>query len=146
MAGWRVGMAVGNKVAVKALAVVKTQIDSGLGRPIQDMAAAAMTGDQSWLVERNAIYQERRDLTVAALRQMGFQVDPPQAGLYMWFRVPEGYTSLEFQTFLLEKAHISLTPGSIYGKNGEGWMRVSLAVATERLKEALGRLEEVVTG
>jgi LL-diaminopimelate aminotransferase len=144
MAGWRVGMAVGSKVAVKALATVKTQIDSGIGRPVQDMAAAAMTGDQSWLTERNAVYEERRDLTLAALRRLGFQPVPPQAGLYIWFRVPEGYTSQEFQTLLLEKAHISLTPGSVYGQNGEGWIRLSLGVATERLKEALARLERVV--
>ncbi len=144
LAGWRVGMAVGNKVAVKALATVKTQIDSGIARPIQDMAAAALTGDQGWLVERNAVYQERRDLALAALRQMGFQADTPKAGLYIWFRTPAGYTSQEFHTRLLEKAHISLTPGHIYGKNGEGWMRVSLAVKTERLQEALGRLEKVV--
>jgi LL-diaminopimelate aminotransferase len=110
------------------------------------MAAIAMTGSQGWLVERNAIYQERRDLTLAALLQMGFQADPPKAGLYVWFRVPQGMTSMDFHTHLLEKAHISLTPGSIYGKNGEGWIRLSLAVATERLREALGRLEEVVKG
>jgi LL-diaminopimelate aminotransferase len=146
MAGWRVGMAVGNKVAVQALATVKTQIDSGIGRPIQDMAAAAMTGDQSWLVERNAVYQERRDLTLAALHRIGFQVDPPRAGLYIWFQVPPGYTSVEFQTRLLEEAHISLTPGSIYGRNGEGWIRLSLVAATERMKEALGRLEKLAGG
>lgn len=146
MAGWRVGMAVGSKVAVKALATVKTQIDSGIARPIQDMAAAALTGDQSWLAERNAVYQERRDLALAALRRLGFQPDTPKAGLYLWFRVPEGMTSLEFHTCLLEEAHVSLTPGHIYGKNGEGYIRLSLAVATERLREALMRLERVIKG
>jgi LL-diaminopimelate aminotransferase len=144
MAGWRVGMAVGNQVAVKAMATVKTQIDSGIGRPIQDMAAAALSGDQSWLAERNAVYQERRDLVLAALRRMGFQVDTPKAGLYLWFRVPDGMTSLEFHTHLLEKAHLSLTPGHIYGKNGEGYIRLSLAVETGRLREALGRLERIM--
>lgn len=145
LAGWRVGMAVGNPVAVKALATVKTQIDSGLAKPIQDMAAAAMTGDQDWLTERNAVYQERRDLALAALRGLGFQMDAPKAGLYLWFRVPEGMTSLEFHTLLLEKAHISLTPGHIYGSQGEGYIRLSLAVETGRLREALGRLERVIT-
>jgi LL-diaminopimelate aminotransferase len=144
MAGWRVGMAVGNRVAVQALAQVKTQIDSGIGKPIQDMAAAALSGDQGWLAGRNAIYRERRDLTLAVLRRLGFQADPPKAGLYVWFRVPAGKSSLELHTLLLEQAHISLTPGSIYGKNGEGWLRLSLAVATERLQEALVRLEQVM--
>jgi LL-diaminopimelate aminotransferase len=115
-----------------------------MARPIQDMAAAALTGDQSWLAERNAVYQERRDLVLAALRQMGFEADTPIAGLYVWFRVPEGMTSQEFHTLLLEKAHISLTPGHIYGQNGEGWIRLSLAVAMEGLKEALARLEKAI--
>lgn len=143
MAGWRVGMAVGNRVAIKALATVKTQIDSGIARPIQDMAAAALTGDQSWLTERNAIYQERRDLCLAAVRKLGLTAGTPKAGLYVWFRTPPGHTSAQVHTYLLEEAHISLTPGHIYGANGEGWMRISLAVDTERLKEALVRLEKV---
>ena len=143
MAGWRVGMAVGNRVAIKALATVKTQIDSGLAKPIQDMAAAALTGDQGWLVERNLVYQQRRDLCLAALRRLGFKADTPKAGLYVWFRAPAGYTSLEFHTLLLEQAHISITPGHIYGANGEGWMRISLAAPLERLQEALDRLERI---
>jgi LL-diaminopimelate aminotransferase len=144
MAGWRVGMAVGHRVAVKALATVKTQIDSGLAKPIQDMAAAALTGDQSWLAERNAIYQERRDLCLATLRKIGLEAEVPQAGLYVWFRIPAGYTSLDFHTRLLEQAHISLTPGHIFGQNGEGWIRISIVTKMERLKEALARLERLM--
>jgi LL-diaminopimelate aminotransferase len=145
MAGWRVGMAVGNAVAVQALATVKTQIDSGMAKPIQDMAAAALTGDQNWTVERNATYQHRRDLCLAALENAGLQTDTPKAGLYIWFRVPEAYTSLEFHNLLLEQAHISLTPGHIYGSNGEGWMRISIAAKTENLQEVMNRLEAFVT-
>jgi LL-diaminopimelate aminotransferase len=144
MAGWRVGMAVGNKVAVEALARVKTQIDSGIALPIQKMAAAALTGDQSWIIERNRVYQERRDLCLATLTGLGLSAEKPQAALYVWFRAPTGVTSQDFHTRLLEEAHISVTPGHIYGHNGAGWMRISLAVNTERLKEALGRLEKVV--
>jgi LL-diaminopimelate aminotransferase len=144
MAGWRVGMAVGQPVAVKALATVKTQIDSGIARPIQDMAAAALVGDQRWLAQRNAVYQERRDLALTVLRGLGFQMDTPKAGLYLWFRTLAGVTSLEFHTLLLEKAHVSLTPGHIYGQKGEGYIRLSLAVETGRLREALARLERVV--
>jgi LL-diaminopimelate aminotransferase len=144
MAGWRVGMAVGQRVAVKALATVKTQIDSGIAKPIQDMAVAALTGKQSWLAERNAIYQERRDLCLTTLRKIGLEAEVPQAGLYVWFRVPAGYTSLDFHTHLLEEALISLTPGHIYGQNGEGWMRISIVTKMERLKEALARLERLM--
>jgi LL-diaminopimelate aminotransferase len=144
MAGWRVGMAVGNQVAIQTLATVKTQIDSGIAKPIQDMAAAALTSNQGWLAERNAIYQERRDLCLATLRKIGLEADVPKAGLYVWFRVPSGYTSLDFHTRLLEQAHISLTPGHIYGQNGEGWMRISIVTKMERLKEALARLERLM--
>ena len=144
MAGWRVGMAVGNAVAVQALATVKTQIDSGMAKPIQDMATAALTGAQSWTAERNATYQHRRDLCMAALKNAGLQADTPKAGLYVWFRVPEAYTSLEFHNLLLKQAHISLTPGHIYGPNGEGWMRISIAAKTKNLQEVMNRLERFV--
>jgi LL-diaminopimelate aminotransferase len=140
MAGWRVGMAVGNRIAIEALARVKTQIDSGMARPVQDMAAQALQGDQGWLAQRNAIYQERRDICLATLHQVGLEAETPRAALYVWFRAPSGYTSLEFHRQLLEEAHISITPGHIFGPNGEGWMRISLAVATDRLQEALNRM------
>jgi LL-diaminopimelate aminotransferase len=144
MAGWRVGMAVGCRVAVEALATVKTQIDSGIAKPIQDMAAAALTGDQSWLAPRNAIYQERRDMGLAALKKIGLEATYPKGGFYLWFRVPAGYSSQEFHELILEKAHVSLTPGHIYGQNGEGWARISLVETSERLKEAFERLESVL--
>jgi LL-diaminopimelate aminotransferase len=143
MAGWRVGMAVGNRDAIRALATVKTHIDSGIARPVQDMAAEALSGDQSWLVDRNNVYQERRDLCLSTLKKMGLETTVPKGGFYAWFRVPTGYTSLEYHTTVLEQAHISLTPGHIYGKNGEGWARISLVVPTEQLTEALQRLEKL---
>jgi LL-diaminopimelate aminotransferase len=146
MAGWRVGMAVGYRVAVEALATVKTQIDSGIAKPIQDMAADALTGDQGWLVARNAIYQERRDMGLATLKKMGLETTIPRGGFYLWFRVPAGYTSQEFQELVLERAHVAITPGHIYGRNGEGWARLSLVEKTERLQEALIRLEYLMSG
>jgi LL-diaminopimelate aminotransferase len=144
MAGWRVGMAVGCQAAVEALASVKTQIDSGIAKPIQDMAAQALTGDQGWLVARNAVYQQRRDQALAALRQLGFEVETPRGAFYLWFKAPAGTSSLEFHTRLLEQAHISITPGHIYGRNGEGWLRLSLVAKMERLQEALARLGKVL--
>jgi aspartate/methionine/tyrosine aminotransferase len=108
------------------------------------MAAAALTGDQNWTVERNAIYRHRRDLCLASLKNAGLQTDTPKAGLYVWFRVPQPYTSLEFHNLLLEQAHISLTPGHIYGSNGEGWMRISIAAKTENLQKVMERLAQFV--
>jgi LL-diaminopimelate aminotransferase len=141
MAGWRVGMAVGNAVAVEALARTKTNIDSGIFRPIQDAAILALTGDQTWLAERNEIYRERRDLILAALHEVGIRVDKPAASLYLWAETPDGYSSEEFSTRLLEGPGISITAGSVFGPHGEGYLRISLGMSTERIREAMDRLK-----
>jgi len=140
MAGWRVGMAVGNQQALEGLARVKTNIDSGIFRAIQDAAVEALTGDQSWLPERNAIYQERRDIILAGLAAVGIHARKPEASLYVWAPVPEGYTSDDFATRLLEEKGVSVAPGTVFGAHGEGYMRVSLGAATERIREAMERL------
>ncbi len=143
MAGWRVGMVVGNATAIKALATVKTQIDTGLPRPVQDMAIAALTGDQSWIAERNAIYRERRDMAVSALQSLGLKVSPQKATLYLWFPAPDGFSDVEFHEKVLAEAGVSIAPGSYYGENGRGWMRLSVAVPTDRMAEAMERLKSV---
>ena len=88
---------------------------------------------QRWISARNEVYRERRDLCLASLRRLGLAVDTPQAAFYIWFRVPAGYDSLQFHTYILEQAHVSTTPGHIYGANGEGWLRISLVANTARL-------------
>ena len=143
MAGWRIGMAVGSAVAVEALARTKTNIDSGIFLPIQDAAVVALTGDQAWLTARNEIYRERRDLMLAALRDMGIEAGEPKASLYIWARVPEGYTSAEFATQVLEEAAVSITPGSAFGLHGEGFTRISLGMSTERIADAIERLRKL---
>ena len=140
MAGWRVGMAVGSAVAVEALARTKTNIDSGIFLPIQDAAEVALTGDQTWLAERNGIYRERRDLILTTLKDLGIPANESRASLYIWARVPEDYTSAVFATRLLEDAGISVAPGSAFGPHGEGFVRVSLGMATDRIREAMERL------
>jgi LL-diaminopimelate aminotransferase len=141
MAGWRVGMAVGNAQAVDALARTKTNIDSGIFRPIQDAAVLALTGDQTWLRDRNAIYQERRDLILAMLEEIGIQAERPLASLYVWPVVPDGYSSVEFAAELLEEIGISITPGSVFGPHGEGYVRISVGMSTERIQEAMERFK-----
>jgi LL-diaminopimelate aminotransferase len=143
MAGWRVGMAVGNAVAVQALGSIKTQIDSGFAEPIQRMAITALTGSQAWIADRNMIYQHRRDKVIAALAEIDIVVPVPKATFYIWFPVPSGYTDLDFQRKLLHEAHLSVAPGAMYGDQGRNWMRVSIGVADDRLDEALDRLKKV---
>jgi LL-diaminopimelate aminotransferase len=144
MAGWRVGMAVGNAMAVEALSRTKTNIDSGIFLPIQDAACVALTGDQTWLQKRNEIYQERRDCILATLKEIGIEANTPVASLYIWAKVPEGYDSGGFATRLLEQAGISITPGSAFGPHGEGYIRISLGMSTERIREAMERLKQFV--
>jgi len=140
MAGWRVGMAVGNAQAIDALTTVKTHIDSGIFRCIQDAAVVALTGDQSWIPERNLVYQRRRDIIMSWLPQLGMSARPPKGGLYVWARVPEGDDSEAFSTRMLEQAGIWMTPGTAYGEHGAGYIRLSLCVPEDRLKEAGERL------
>ncbi|MBC7265233.1 MAG: LL-diaminopimelate aminotransferase [Chloroflexi bacterium] len=141
MAGWRVGMAVGNPTAVEALARVKTNVDSGIFRPIQEAAVVALTGDQSWLPERNEIYKRRRDVVMDWLPHAGLKARVPAAGLYVWAQVPEGETSVGYCNRVLEQAGVWITPGTAFGPGGEGYVRIALTVPEERLMEAGERLK-----
>jgi LL-diaminopimelate aminotransferase len=140
MAGWRVGAVLGNAEVVQAVARVKTNVDSGIFTPIQCAAVAALEGDQSWTAERNQVYQRRRDRVVDALHSAGIRANLPRASLYVWGSTPARSTSMEFCLRLLEETGVWLTPGSGFGKQGEGYFRLSLAVPDERLGEAVNRL------
>jgi LL-diaminopimelate aminotransferase len=141
MAGWRVGMAAGNKLAIEALLQIKSNVDSGIFWPIQDAAVAALNGDQDWLALRNAEYQHRRDMLYAVLaNDLDLQVARPLAGLYLWPRVPEGYTSAAFAEKVLLTTGISLTSGAEFGPHGEGYLRISLGQTTPKIMEAAERL------
>ena len=141
MAGWRLGMAVGNAEVIKMLSTYKSQMDSSIFMPIQEAGMAALDGDQGWLEARNAIYQERRDIVVAALRQAGFGIEMPKAAIYVWARLPGGETdSVGYCARLLDETGVSTTPGVVYGQFGEGYLRISLGTATDRIREAVGRM------
>jgi len=140
MTGWRVGMMVGNAGIIDALRRVKSNLDSGIPQAIQQAAIEALTGPQDCVTEHNTIYKRRRDRLLQTLNQIGLEARPPSASLYIWARVPAGYTSLEFATSLLEDAGVVVTPGISYGKYGEGYIRLSLTVPDQRLEEALARL------
>lgn len=141
MTGWRIGMVVGNEGIVDALMRVKSNLDSGIPQAIQYAAIEALLGDQDCIAEHNAIYQRRRDLVVKTLAKIGLRTKPPRASLYVWARIPEGYTSLDFCTKLLDETSVVVTPGSGYGKNGEGYVRLSLTTPDDRLEEGLSRME-----
>ncbi len=138
MTGWRIGFVVGNAEILQGLGRVKTNIDSGVFNAIQRTAIWALDNDpetDSW----RQILKSRRDLMVQGLRELGLRLDPPKATFYLWFRVPEEYSSSSFAERLLD-AGVVVTPGAGFGEHGEGYVRVALTVSEERLREALRRL------
>jgi LL-diaminopimelate aminotransferase len=142
MTGWRIGMAVGNAEVIDALRRVKSNLDSGIPQAIQYAAIEALTGPQDCIQEHNRIYQRRRDLIIDVLQSIGLEAQPPKASLYVWTRVPEGYTSIDFATELLETVGVVVTPGTGYGKNGEGYIRLSLTIPDAGLVKGLSRLAD----
>ena len=141
MTGWRVGFAVGNAQLIGALGTVKTNIDSGVFQAVQEAAIAALTGSDEILHQYCAIYKERRDLMVMALRALGLVCEVPRATFYLWAQTPPGYTSVSFTERVLQKTGVVITPGSGFGKSGEGYVRFSLTVPSERLREAVERIK-----
>jgi len=141
MTGWRIGFAVGNKKAISGLGKVKTNIDSGVFQAIQYAGIEALRHYSLGMDERRKIYQERRDIFCKGLREVGLDYFPPKATFYVWFDTPRGATSKDFTSRLLSDAGIVVTPGNGFGKYGEGFIRVSITVNTERLKEAVERLK-----
>ncbi|MFC1904123.1 LL-diaminopimelate aminotransferase [Chloroflexota bacterium] len=140
MTGWRIGMAVGNATMIGALKTLKSNIDSGIPQAIQYAAIEALTGSQDCIPEHNAVYQKRRDLVVEMLNRIGLEARTPEASLYIWAKIPEGYTSVEFTTDLLEQVGVAVTPGIGYGKSGGGYVRLSLTIADAMLVKGLSRL------
>jgi LL-diaminopimelate aminotransferase len=122
---------------------VKENTDSGIFGAIQHAAIAALDGPQDSVAENVAIYRRRRDLVVATLREIGLDVDPPKATFYVWTPIPAGMTSMDFATRLLDLAGVVVTPGTGYGSNGEGIVRLSLSVPDARLEEAMHRIRAV---
>lgn len=143
MAGWRVGMAVGNATAVRALLQIKSNIDSGIFRPIQDAATAALKGDSEWMAARNAQYQRRRDSVLEVIRSLGMEADTPRASLYIWAKVPSSYSSKAFADKVLLETGVSITAGDAYGPSGAGFVRISIGQADHLIEEALARLQRL---
>lgn len=141
MTGWRLGFAVGNAQLVGALGKVKTNVDSGVFQAVQEAGITALEGDQSTLRESCALYQQRRDLLVSALRGLGLDCETPRATFYVWAEVPQGYSSVSLAMRFLKEAGVVITPGSGFGKFGEGFVRFSYTLATPRLREALSRVQ-----
>jgi alanine-synthesizing transaminase len=154
MAGWRVGMVVGNERICAALARVKSYLDYGAYTPIQVAAAAAMNGPQDCVDEIRAIYKSRRDVLVKSMKQAGWDIPAPPASMFAWAPIPEKFRdvgSMEFARMLVEEAGVAVAPGLGFGEYGEGYVRIGLVENEQRIRQAarnvkkfLGNADEIL--
>jgi len=140
MTGWRIGFAVGNAQILAGLGRIKQNMDSGVFQAVQYAGIAALSGPQQCVADNCRIWQERRDVLIAALREMGFSVATPKASFYAWVPVPAGFTSSSFCADLLAKAGVVVTPGNGFGAAGEGFARIAFTVNVDRIREAMDRI------
>ncbi|MBN2250850.1 MAG: LL-diaminopimelate aminotransferase [Candidatus Altiarchaeota archaeon] len=144
MTGWRIGFAVGNREAIAGLGKIKENVDSGAFQAVQEAGIEALSGPQDSVKKNVEVFRERRDLMVDGLRDIGFSVEKPKATFYLWFRIPWKYdSSVRFAGDVLEKTGVVITPGTGFGRYGEGFVRCALTQSKERLEEALERLRKL---
>jgi LL-diaminopimelate aminotransferase len=146
MTGWRTAAVVGNAEAIEVYWRLKTNIDSGMFDAVQLAAAAVLERGDEAAREMSDLYQRRRDLVCDALRAIGVDVTPPRGTIYVWAPVPEGHDSVSYCEQVLEESGVVVSPGSAYGPSGEGFFRISLTIADDRLAEAVERLRSSLGG
>lgn len=143
MTGWRIGMAVGNPEIVSGLAQAKSNLDSGIFQAVQEAGIEALRLGDSIVEPSRKIYQERRDILVDGLRAVGLDCDKPRATFYVWVACPKGLSSADFTAKLLDEAGVVTTPGNGFGDAGEGYVRFTVCVDKERLREVAERIRKV---
>jgi LL-diaminopimelate aminotransferase len=140
MTGWRIGFAIGGAPLVAALGQVKANTDSGIFTAIQHAGKTALDGYETLTPPIRALYKERRDAFISGLKALGWDVPTPAATFYVWIPCPEGYTSSELCSRLLDEADVVTTPGLGFGRTADGFIRAALTVETPRLLEAVARI------
>ncbi|MCM8568992.1 aminotransferase class I/II-fold pyridoxal phosphate-dependent enzyme [Gramella jeungdoensis] len=140
MAGWRVGMLVGSEKNINSVIKVKSNMDSGMFYPVQKGAVEALKLSQSWFDEQNKIYSRRKEMILDLIEELGCKAAEDQVGLFVWAKVPEGKTSENIVDELLYNKDVFITPGFIFGSQGEGYVRFSLCASEELIETALNRI------
>jgi aspartate/methionine/tyrosine aminotransferase len=145
MAGWRVGMVAGHQEYVSAILQVKSNMDSGMFKAVQLAAAEALSLDNDWYEQLNTVYQQRRETVFEMYDLLGFEYDKNQVGMFVWAKINDDYDHAEqFSDDLLNDRAVFITPGSIFGTNGEQYVRISLCADAETLARAKERIGEFV--
>jgi LL-diaminopimelate aminotransferase len=142
MAGWRVGFVVGNSHIIQGLRTLKTNLDYGIFAAIQTAAETALQLPDIYIKEVQDRYRKRRDFLIQGLAELGWNVPPSKATMYLWVPCSVGMNSTDFALNLLQKTGVVVTPGNAFGEGGEGYVRVSLIADCDRLGEALHRLKQ----
>ena len=140
MAGWRIGMVLGSTENINTILQVKSNMDSGMFYGLQKGAIAAMNLDDSWYTNMNTIYTQRKKIAFEIFDALQCSYDKESAGLFVWAKIPNNETSEAFADKLLYEYNVFMTPGTVFGSNGEGYIRLSLCVSEEKLKEILKRI------
>jgi aspartate/methionine/tyrosine aminotransferase len=141
MAGWRVGMVAGNEQYINAIVQAKSNVDSGMFLPVQKAAAQALQLPQEWHNERNEVYANRRTFALELLSHLDCQVKPNQVGMFLWAKIPAHVESVRgFIDDILHNAHVFLTPGEIFGTNGNRFVRLSLCSTEQDFEQAIQRI------
>ncbi|MFP4105849.1 MAG: aminotransferase class I/II-fold pyridoxal phosphate-dependent enzyme [Phycisphaerae bacterium] len=148
MAGWRIGFCVGNAEMIKALATIKGYYDYGIFQAIQIAAIIAMRHCDEDVTGQAAIYEKRRDLVIDGLRKLGWEVDAPRGGMFVWATVSDkhlaGEGSIDFCMRMLEQAEVAMAPGRAFGEKGEKCVRIALVENEQRLRQALRNLDRAL--
>lgn len=142
MAGSRIGYLAGNKEVVQAMNQLKSNLDYGVFLPIQQAAIRALEEGASFCEEARKVYQKRRDVLVDGLRELGWNMTKPDAGMFIWAEVPKGWSSIDFTYNLIDQANVVVTPGHAFGPNGEGYVRIALVQDVIRLKEVISSIRQ----
>ena len=144
MAGWRVGFAAGNRDMLAALKAIKGYYDYGIFQAVQIAAIVALRHGEEGRLAQVAEYQSRRDAMVRGLHRIGWDVEPPRAGMFVWSAMPEPWksqmNSIDFAMKLLEEAHVAVSPGRGFGETGEGCLRLALVENAQRLQQAVRQI------
>lgn len=143
MTGWRIGYVVGNETVIQALASLKSNVDTSQFLPIQKAAATALRGERKCVQENSAIFKRRMEKLHEAFKQLGIEANKPRGTIFLWAKAPNNYSSVAFAEKLLEEAGIIVTPGVLFGDQGEGYFRVALTVTEERIDEVIARLRKI---
>jgi aspartate/methionine/tyrosine aminotransferase len=142
MAGWRVGCLLGSAENIQHVLRIKSNLDSGMFKPVQEAAAVALRAEEEWYEELNKKYARRKEMVFKICDMLGCTYKTNSSGLFVWAKIPKAFNNdREFADYLLHEKHVFIAPGSIFGENGKNYIRISLCQPVEKIVEIINRLK-----